>query len=97
MKTIPDPLNGEEFVQLPDTQPGELEPFVQSLQACPKSGLHNPLKNPERCVCRWGPPGPRPGLGARRMRRGAAVSSCVTHCQQSPPPTHTHTHPPTHG
>jgi len=26
------------------------QPFVQSLRACPKSGLHNPLKNPERYV-----------------------------------------------
>lgn len=47
--TIPDPLNGEPFVQLPDTQEAELDHFVASLQACPKSGLHNPLKNPERC------------------------------------------------
>jgi 1-pyrroline-5-carboxylate dehydrogenase len=49
-KTIPDPLNGQPFVQLPDTQRGELDHFVQSLQACPKTGLHNPLKNPERSV-----------------------------------------------
>lgn len=48
--TIPDPLNGEAFVQLPDTQADELDPFVASLAACPKSGLHNPLKNPERYV-----------------------------------------------
>jgi 1-pyrroline-5-carboxylate dehydrogenase len=43
-------MNGEPFVQLPDTQEGELDHFVQSLQACPKSGLHNPFKNPERYV-----------------------------------------------
>jgi hypothetical protein len=47
--TIPDPLNGEPFVQLPDTQEAELDHFVASLLACPKSGLHNPFKNPERC------------------------------------------------
>eukprot|EP00887_Chlorella_sp_A99_P007282 scaffold2.g7282.t1 len=57
---IPDPLNGEPFVAVPDTQLYEIEPFVASLrQACsmasrqeavPKSGLHNPLKNPERYV-----------------------------------------------
>lgn len=41
-------MNGEAFVQLPDTQESELDHFVQSLQACPKSGLHNPFKNPER-------------------------------------------------
>ncbi|EIE18461.1 aldehyde dehydrogenase [Coccomyxa subellipsoidea C-169] len=47
-KTIPDPLNGEPFIKLPDTQLDEIDPFVQSLRAVPKSGLHNPLKNPER-------------------------------------------------
>lgn len=31
-------------------QPEEVEPFVRSLQAVPKSGLHNPLKNPDRCA-----------------------------------------------
>ena len=32
----------------PCAQPGEVAPFVRSLQAVPKSGLHNPLKNPNR-------------------------------------------------
>lgn len=45
---IPDPLNGENFIRCPDTQMYEIEPFVSSLKAIPKSGLHNPLKNPER-------------------------------------------------
>eukprot|EP00742_Colponemidia_sp_Colp-10_P000630 GILJ01000688.1.p1 GENE.GILJ01000688.1~~GILJ01000688.1.p1 ORF type:complete len:547 (-),score=78.12 GILJ01000688.1:117-1757(-) len=45
---ILDPLNGEKFLQVPDTQIHELQPFVDSLAAVPKSGLHNPLKNPER-------------------------------------------------
>lgn len=52
-KTIPDPLNGEPFIKLPDTQLDEIDPFVQSLRAVPKSGLHNPLKNPERCALSW--------------------------------------------
>eukprot|EP00877_Chromochloris_zofingiensis_P001060 jgi/Chrzof1/10955/Cz05g18170.t1 len=47
-KTIPDPLNGEPFVELPDTQPNEIQPFVDSLKAIPKSGQHNPVKHPER-------------------------------------------------
>ena len=51
-RTIPDPLNGEPFLRLPDTQPHEIAPFVRSLRAVPKSGLHNPLKSPERCACR---------------------------------------------
>ena len=46
--TIPDPLNGEPFIKVPDTQLNEIEPFVKSLLAVPKSGLHNPFKNPER-------------------------------------------------
>lgn len=47
-KTIPDPLNGEGFTRVPDTQVSEIDHFVQSLSSCPKSGLHNPFKNPER-------------------------------------------------
>eukprot|EP00918_Siedleckia_nematoides_P074942 GHVU01163810.1.p1 GENE.GHVU01163810.1~~GHVU01163810.1.p1 ORF type:complete len:467 (-),score=82.04 GHVU01163810.1:133-1533(-) len=43
-----DPLNGEPFIQAPDTKEAELPPFVASLARVPKSGLHNPLKNPER-------------------------------------------------
>ncbi len=52
-RVLPDPLNGEPFIAVPHTRPDELDPFVASLKAVPKSGLHNPLKNPERC--------PRPG------------------------------------
>lgn len=37
-------------VQLPDMQPHETDPFVQSLNAVPKSGRHNPMKHPERCA-----------------------------------------------
>jgi len=48
-KTVVDPLNGEAFMTIPDTQVNEIDHFIQSLQACSKSGLHNPLKNPERC------------------------------------------------
>lgn len=47
-KTIPDPYNGEEFVKVPDPQVSEISDFVKSLQAVPKSGIHNPLKRPER-------------------------------------------------
>ncbi|CAM9996331.1 unnamed protein product, partial [Hapterophycus canaliculatus] len=34
--------------QVPAATAGEAEEFVTSLSMCPKSGLHNPLKNPER-------------------------------------------------
>lgn len=47
-KSIPDPYNGEKFVQVPDPQANEVSEFVKSLKAVPKTGLHNPLKNPER-------------------------------------------------
>lgn len=51
---IVDPMkDGEIMVRMPDTQVNELKPFVDSLSACPKTGLHNPLKNPERYV-NWG-------------------------------------------
>ena len=47
---IPDPLNGETFLLVPETQGDELQPFVESAAACPKSGLHNPFKNPSRYI-----------------------------------------------
>ncbi len=45
---IPDPLNGEIFLKMPNTRSDEIQPFLDSLASCPKSGLHNPLKNVER-------------------------------------------------
>ncbi|MDH3433445.1 MAG: aldehyde dehydrogenase family protein, partial [Gammaproteobacteria bacterium] len=45
---VVDPLNGERFIEMPDTQ--DIAPFVAGLQSCPKTGLHNPLKNVERYV-----------------------------------------------
>lgn len=43
-----DPWNGEAFIQTPDTTMEELPAFVKSSKQCPKTGLHNPLKNPHR-------------------------------------------------
>lgn len=45
---ITDPMNGEPFLQIPDTR--EFGPFIEGLESCPKSGLHNPLKNNDRYV-----------------------------------------------
>lgn len=45
---IVDPLNGNPFLKVPDTTVAELSPFIESSRSCSKSGLHNPLKNPER-------------------------------------------------
>ncbi|XP_068648242.1 probable aldehyde dehydrogenase [Aristolochia californica] len=46
--TIPDPLNGEPFIKVAEVNEMELKPFVESLVKCPKYGLHNPLRCPER-------------------------------------------------
>ncbi|BAS95083.1 probable aldehyde dehydrogenase [Oryza sativa Japonica Group] len=43
-----DPLNGEKFIKVAEVQEAEIKPFVESLSNCPKHGLHNPLKAPER-------------------------------------------------
>ena len=43
-----DPMNGDVFVLGPNTD--NHTPFIEGLKDCPKSGLHNPLKNPERYV-----------------------------------------------
>ncbi|MFA5831278.1 MAG: aldehyde dehydrogenase family protein [Candidatus Paceibacterota bacterium] len=48
--TIINPLDGTPMYTQPDTQVGEIQPFLDSLKKCPKSGLHNPLKNIERYV-----------------------------------------------
>ncbi|XP_047330347.1 delta-1-pyrroline-5-carboxylate dehydrogenase 12A1, mitochondrial [Impatiens glandulifera] len=46
--TLVDPLNGEPFIKVSEVDQTELEPFVESLSKCPKHGLHNPFKAPER-------------------------------------------------
>ncbi len=43
-----DPMNGEVFIREPHTS--DFSPYVRGLKSCPKSGLHNPLKNPGRYV-----------------------------------------------
>ncbi|GER38569.1 delta-1-pyrroline-5-carboxylate dehydrogenase 1 protein [Striga asiatica] len=45
---IPDPLNGELFIKVSEVDEKEIKPFVESLSSCPKHGLHNPFKSPER-------------------------------------------------
>lgn len=45
---IVDPLSGERFLEVPDTR--EFSGYVDNLRRCPKSGRHNPLKNPGRYV-----------------------------------------------
>ncbi|KAG8086202.1 hypothetical protein GUJ93_ZPchr0010g10647 [Zizania palustris] len=45
---IVDPLNGEKIIKVAEVQEAEIKPFVKSLSNCPKHGLHNPLRAPER-------------------------------------------------
>uniref|UniRef100_A0A7S1ANL2 Aldehyde dehydrogenase domain-containing protein n=1 Tax=Noctiluca scintillans TaxID=2966 RepID=A0A7S1ANL2_NOCSC len=47
---IPDPMNGEPFIQMPNTKGSEIDAFAASAATCSKTGLHNPLKNPERYI-----------------------------------------------
>ena len=44
----PPPINGDAFLEVPDTK--DFAPFIDGLRRCPKSGLHNPLKNNDRYV-----------------------------------------------
>jgi len=43
-----DPMNGELFLKVPDTT--DHDAFIAGLGSCPKSGLHNPHKHPDRYV-----------------------------------------------
>lgn len=45
---LPDPINGEKFIYIPNNQKHEVDDFVESLRRVPKTGVHNPFKNPER-------------------------------------------------
>ncbi len=48
--TLPDPLNGEPFISVADTTKLEIGSFIDSLNSCAKTGLHNPFKNVQRYV-----------------------------------------------
>jgi hypothetical protein len=50
--SIPDPIDKDAhpIFTIPDTQVSEIQPFIDSLRKVSKSGVHNPLKNPERYV-----------------------------------------------
>ena len=45
---LPDPINGERFLEVPDTT--DLAPYIEGLKKTPKYGVHNPLLNPQRYV-----------------------------------------------
>lgn len=46
--TVIDPLNGDPFMLVPNTAEDEIGPYVERMKTCPRSGLHNPIKNVER-------------------------------------------------
>ena len=43
---ILDPISGEVFLRVPNTT--DFSEYIKNLDRCPKSGLHNPIKNPDR-------------------------------------------------
>ncbi len=47
-REVVDPMSGEPFIRMPDTNERELALFIKSLAKCPKYGLHNPIMNVER-------------------------------------------------
>lgn len=80
---VVDPLNGETFARLPDTpaKGPAIQAFVDSLRSCPKHGLHNPLKRPERYVM-WGAVTARV---AAEMRRPAVADFFARLVQRTSP------------
>ncbi|KAL2321949.1 hypothetical protein Fmac_026328 [Flemingia macrophylla] len=46
--TVVDPLNGDSFIKVSEVDETGIQPFVKSLSSCPKHGVHNPFKAPER-------------------------------------------------
>ena len=66
-EAVIDPLVGGEFLHVPATRIDELAPFVDSLNACPKTGLHNPFRNVERYLM----------LGKVATRAGACLRDPV--------------------
>jgi 1-pyrroline-5-carboxylate dehydrogenase len=48
VKEIPDPLNGGTMMKVPDTAVSEVGEYIERMKHCPRSGLHNPIKKPER-------------------------------------------------
>jgi len=49
-KVIPDPMTGADMLKLPNPPKSEVDGFIERMANCPRSGLHNPIKHPERFV-----------------------------------------------
>jgi 1-pyrroline-5-carboxylate dehydrogenase len=80
---VVDPLDGAPLARLPDTPSAgpAHRAFVDSLRACPKHGLHNPLKDPQRYVM-WGAVTSR---AAAEMRRPAVADFFARLVQRTSP------------
>lgn len=76
-RPVIDPLDGKSMLMVPHTQEDELEPFVESLAQCPKTGLHNPFKNVERYLM-YGTITAK----AARMLRDPVIEDFFTRCIQ---------------
>lgn len=78
---IPHPLNKDAppIFTIPNTQASELGPFFESLRKVPKSGLHNPLKNPERYV-RYGEISRKAGAALSDPEIAEFFTQCIMAC-----------------
>jgi 1-pyrroline-5-carboxylate dehydrogenase len=47
-QAVPDPMTGETFIYNPSPNDAEMQGYLDAARECPKTGLHNPLKHPER-------------------------------------------------
>mmetsp|Transcript_9512 Transcript_9512/g.28349 ORF Transcript_9512/g.28349 Transcript_9512/m.28349 type:complete len:571 (+) Transcript_9512:220-1932(+) len=79
--SIPHPLDvdGPPIFTTPDTHILELEPFYESLRKVPKSGLHNPLKNPERYV-QYGEISRKAGAALSDPEIAEFFTQCIIKC-----------------
>ena len=45
---LQDPLSGGTMMKVPNPTETEVDDYITRMKDCPRSGLHNPIKNPER-------------------------------------------------
>ncbi|KAG7341873.1 aldehyde dehydrogenase [Nitzschia inconspicua] len=79
--TIPHPMDKDmhPIFTIPDTQVSELGPFLDSLKKVPKSGVHNPLKNPERYV-QYGEISRKAGAALSTPEIAEYFTQCIMAC-----------------
>lgn len=79
--TIPHPLDetAPPIFTIPNTQSSELGPFFESLRKVPKSGLHNPLKSPERYV-QYGEISRKAGAALSDPEIAEFFTQCIMKC-----------------